>query len=287
MFCKLSKRVDVEERISYIFSTLTFSSAKFVKKKLRKLIASREAKKAYLILAMGLVMFFVCNDILLPAYVNSGGIIEVPSVIGKTYADAERTINALGLVARKGDVRMDREHPAGSVILQNPQEGSKVKRGRRIYLALSGGEILVEVPNLKGRTLRDAKYALEREGLMLGAIEYRSSDQFPVNTVIEQMTRAGSTVKHDAFVSVVVSQGITTEKIPVPDLYGKNLMEAEKLLNASSLRVGNVTYVPSPDLLPNTIIQQFPPAGELVINAQPVDLIIVQAGDKKKELFEN
>lgn len=250
-------------------------------------LTSRNAKRIYVILAACLVMFFLSNDILLPWYVNSGGIIEIPDVVGQGFEEAEQTLRSLGLEPRKGDVRMDREHPAGTVILQNPVEGSKVKPGRRIYLTLSGGEILVEVPNLKGRTLRDAKYALEREGLKLGAIEYRSSDQYPLNTIIEQMTDPGARVRHDAFVSVVVSQGITTEKIAVPDLYGKNLTEAQRILSSSNLRLGNITYVPSPNLLPNTVIQQFPPGGELVINGQPVDLIIVQAGDKKKDLFEN
>ncbi len=258
-----------------------------MQKNVRRFLTSRNAKRTYLVLAFCLVMFFVCNDILLPWYVNSGGIIEVPAAVGQPYDKAEETINAVGLEAMKGDVRMDREHPAGTVILQNPVEGSKVKRGRRVYLTVSGGEILVAVPNLNGRTLRDAKYALEREGLRLGAIEYRSSDQYPLNTIMEQLTPFGAKVKHDAYVSVVISQGLTTEKIAVPDLSGKNLTEAEKILNAVSLKVGNITFVPSPDLLPNTILQQFPPAGELVMNGQPVDLIIIQAGDKKKELFEN
>ncbi len=257
-----------------------------MRQQMQRLLTSRNAKRVYLVLAFCLVMFFVCNDLLLPWYVNSGGIIEVPAVIGRTFDEAEEMINALGLEARKGDVRMDREHPAGTVILQNPAEGSKVKRGRRVYLAVSGGEILVSVPNLKGRTLRDAKYALEREGLKLGAIEYRSSDQYPINTIMEQLTSFGAKVKHDSYVSVVVSQGLTTEKIAVPDLTGKNLTEAERILKEVNLKVGNITYVPSPDLLPNTILQQFPPAGELVMGGQPVDLIIIEAGDKKNELFE-
>ena len=94
-------------------------------------------------------------------------------------------------------------------------------------------------------------------------------------------------MKRETFVSVIVSQGIVTEKVTVPDLYGKTLIDAQKLLGAGYLKVGNITYVPSPELLPNTIIQQFPHAGELVQNGQAVDLIIVQTGDKKKELFEN
>ena len=232
-------------------------------------------------------LFFVCNDVLLPWYVNTGEPIEVPSVIGMKFEEAEKLINSLGLEARKGDVRMDKEHPAGSVVIQNPSEGSKVKRGRRVYLTVSGGELLVLVPNIKGRTLRDAKFALEREGLNLGAIEYQSSDQYPLNTIIEQHVTPGTKVKRNVFISVVASQGLVSEKVTVPDLNGKTFVDAQKLLINSGLKLGNITYVPSPDLLPNTVVQQFPIAGELVMNGQAVDIFVVQATDKKDGLFEN
>jgi len=253
----------------------------------RSTFSSRTARKVYLALAACLLLFFLFNDFVLPWYVNAGGIVVVPKVVGVKFDDAKRLLDSIGLNGMKGEVRMDREHAAGTVILQNPGDGAKVKRGRRVYLAISGGELLAIVPNIKGRTLRDAKFSLEREGLRMGTIEYQSSDEYPPNTIIDQLTPTGLRVKRETFVSVVVSQGVVTEKIPIPDLYGKTLAEAQKILSGGYLKLGNITYVPSPDLLPNTIIQQFPHAGELVQNGQAVDLIIVQTGDKKKELFEN
>lgn len=255
--------------------------------KLKKILLSNSARKVYVVLAILAVLFFVCNDILLPWYVNTGQPIEVPSVIGLKYDDAKRIIDSVGLEARKGDVRMDKEHPAGTVVIQNPAEGFRVKRGRRVYLTISGGELLVIVPDIKGRTLRDAKFALEREGLNLGAIEYQSSDQYPVNTIIEQHVNPGTRVKRNIYISVVASQGLVAEKVIVPDLNGKNFADAQKILLNSGLKLGNITYVPSPDLLPNTVVQQFPIAGELVMNGQAVDIFVVQATNKKEGLFEN
>ena len=253
---------------------------------LKKRLTSRVAKKVYLFLALFLLLFFICNDMLIPWYVNQGGIVKVPSVVGKTYDEAAQMLDSVGLEARKGDVRSDRTHPAGSVIIQNPLPDHEVKRGRRVYLTLSGGEQLVVVPNIRGRTLRDARFALEREGLKLGAVEYQSSDQFPVNTIVEQKLAAGARVKRDAYVSIVVSQGALTQDVPVPDLYGKNLAEAEAILAASGLKRGNLSYASSGDLLPNTVIEQFPRKGEVVPRNQPVDLVVVQGGEKKKDVFE-
>ena len=253
---------------------------------LNKRLSSPFAKKVYLGFALFLVLFFVCNDVLIPWYVNQGGTVTVPSLVGKSYEEAEHILDSLGLEARKGDVRPDRSHRAGLVIIQNPLPEHVVKKGRRIYLTISGGEQQVVVPNIKGRTLRDARFALEREGLKLGAVEYQPSDQFPANTIVEQKLSAGLRVKRDTYVSIIVSQGASEQNIAVPDLYEKTLTEAEAMLAASGLRSGNVTYSPSADLLPNTVIEQFPRKGEIVPKDQPVDLVVVQGGEKKNDVFE-
>ena len=251
-----------------------------------KTFTSRRAKRVYLLLIVAFVVFFVSNDIILPWYVNQGGIVEVPSVLGLPFDDAVKTLQACGLEGRKGDVRLDKDHPAGIVIIQSPFPGDKVKKGRRVYVAVSGGEQLVAVPSVKGRTLRDAKFALEREGVKLGAIDYRPSDSFPLNTVIEQSPGPGSTVKRDAYVSIVVSQGSTFQKISVPDLITRSLTEAKALLAAAGLRLGNITYIPSAELLPNTVVEQFPRKGDLVPAGQAVDLFVVQGGAKNKQIIE-
>lgn len=272
--------------ISYIARTSKHST-KPVAGKLTTILLSTTAKKIYLALAFLLVLFFVCNDMLIPWYVKGRGVVEVPSVSGLPYDQAEKLLDSIGLSPRKGDVRLDRNLPEGIVIIQNPLSGSIVKHGRRVYLTVSGGEVAVAVPNLKGRTIRDAKFALEREGLKLGAIEYRPSDDLPQSTIIAQDVAPGQQVKRDRYVSVVVSQGRISEKLPVPDLNGKTFTEAQKLLTALGLKLGNVTLVPSPELLPNTIVQQFPLAGEFVDHGQAIDLFVVQGGEKPKESLEN
>ena len=232
-------------------------------------------------------LFLIFNYMLIPWYVNQGGVVTVPAVVGMKFEDAQRMLDSLGFAPRKGETRLDREHPAGVVVVQNPIEGSKVKMGRRIYLMVSGGELTVTVPNVKGRTLRDARFALEKEGLKLGGVEYAPSEEFPANTVVEQKISPGSRVKRDVYVSVVVSQGSISQKVTVPDVTGKNLAEAKTILAAAGLAVGNITEVPSIDLLPNTIVDQYPRVGELVPAGQGIDLFVVQGAEKKKEVLEN
>ncbi len=253
---------------------------------LKKILASKVAKKVYFFFALLLVLFFVCNDLIIPWYVNQGGVVTVPSVVGKTFDEAKTALDSAGLEARKGDVRTDRTRPAGIVIIQNPLPNHEVKRGRRVYLTISGGEQMVTVPNLKGRTLRDARFALEREGLKLGGIEYQPSEQFPANTIIGQKPSAEAKVKRDVYVSVVISQGQPNREVSVPDVVGLTLTEAQEMLGASRLKVGNITYAAATDVLPNTVLEQFPRKGEIVQFGQQVDLVVVKGGEKKKDIFE-
>ena len=60
--------------------------------------------------------------------------------------------------------------------------------------------------------------------------------------------------------------------------------EAEKLLIGARLKVGNISFQPSFDLLPNTVVDQYPRAGEMVNGGQAVDLFIVKAGKPTEEI---
>ena len=253
----------------------------------KKAIRSVRAKKIFLSLAFVVLLFFVCNDLLMPWYVSHGGQIDVPSVVGLRFEYAQHFLDSLGLVARQGDLRTDKNYPEGTVTSQNPLAGRRVNKGRRIYLTISTGEQLVSVPGLKGRTLRDARFQLERQGLKLGAVEYQPSDEFPENTIIEQKLAVGTKVKKDGYVSIVVSQGKISGKVIVPDLNGKTLAQAQQILLSHGLKLGNVTYQLVPDLLPNTIVDQFPRAGELALQGQSIDVFVVQGSEKKHEILEN
>jgi beta-lactam-binding protein with PASTA domain len=52
----------------------------------------------------------------------------------------------------------------------------------------------------------------------------------------------------------------------------------------SGFRIGKTTYQTNLDILPNTIIEQIPRAGELTQLGQPVDLIIAQKTDTKEKI---
>jgi len=259
-----------------------------VPKDLVKILSSSRAKKVYVILSALAAFLLVCDNIVMPWFVNRGGIVEVPEVIGMKFENARTVLDSLRLQAKQSEVRPDLKYPLGTVIAQVPGSGVKVRPGRRIYLSVSGGEPVAEVPTLKGRSLRDAKFALERVGLALGPTTYVPSEDFPPNTIIDQAAPTGARIRKGSIVSVVISQGKQSDRIAVPEVVGKSLPEAEKILGQRGLKVGNISYQENLELLPNTVLAQYPRGGDLVSLGQPIDLFVVQIGTKKpKEVLEN
>jgi eukaryotic-like serine/threonine-protein kinase len=252
-----------------------------LKKGIIRFFTSKTAKKVYIAISATILLFLLFNDVIMPWFVNRGGTREVPDVEGLSYENAWRLLDSLGFDPRQGDIRPDPRRSAGLVITQNPPAGSFVKFGRRIYLTVSGGEPLVVVPDLKGHSLREAKFSLTRNGLNLGEVEYQVSTEFPENTAMAQSLAAGTTAKKGNSIRVTMSLGDGTGKVTVPELVGKSVQESQKLLAQKGLKVGNITYQVNPELVPNTILTQFPHPGDQVAMGQAIDIFVVQPGGKK------
>jgi beta-lactam-binding protein with PASTA domain len=248
--------------------------------------ARRIGKILFILLIAGIILFVIFDDVVMPAYVQQGKTTRVPNVVGMPLEHAKAAITQAGLQPKEAEYKQDKQYPEGTIALQNPLPGSEVKFGRGVYLTISGGEALVMVPNLRGKSVRDATFALERYGLKLGQIEYAPSDSAFENTVVAQEIQADSRVRSGSAINVIVSQGKTADRIAVPAVMLKTLGEAEKILNGAGFNVGKVTYQVSLDLLPNTVIEQYPRPGELAPRAARIDLIIAQKADKKSP-FEN
>jgi serine/threonine-protein kinase len=216
----------------------------------------------------------------MPRYVRLGQTIKVPNVVGKPLDEALEILAAHGLEGKKSDVKPDRHYPEGTVTFQNPPADAEVKSGRGVYLTVSGGEVLIAVPGLRGKTIRDATFTLERYGLALGSLRYETSDEYPQGTIIDQEIGEGTKVSAGRAIGVVVSIGKSGERVQVPDLLRKSYTEAERLVVQAGLQIGNVTYQFNADLLPNTIIDQYPRPGELVLPGQAIDLFVSRKGDR-------
>ena len=249
-----------------------------------KRIQLKRLKTPAIILGILIVLFYLFNNVFMPRYVQQGRTTKVPNVVGRTLDEALKILSEAGLPGKKADVRTDKQYAEGTVVLQNPPAGSEVKFGRGVYLTVSGGEPLVVVPGLRGRSLRDATFALERFGLVLGTTRYEVSEEYPQGTIVDQDTPENTKVPSGRLINVVVSQGKSADQVAVPDVIKKTFSDAERVVIQAGLRIGNITYQVNADLLPNTVIDQFPKPGELAPSGQAIDLVVAQKGEKQNDL---
>jgi beta-lactam-binding protein with PASTA domain len=249
-----------------------------------RLLQHRRTYQVLMTLAVLLILFVIVNALIMPLYVNRGGTLPVPDVSGMDLSSAKSTLQLVGLEPVEADTRPDPLKPVGTVVFQNPRPQAIVKHGRRVYLTVSGGEMQVSSPLLRGKSLRDAKFTIERSGLLVGNVAYEHSDQFPENTIIAQSVPAEARVAKGSRVNLTVSTGSGGGGVVVPDVVGRTLSEAEKLLTAADLKVGNITYQQNYELIPNTVVEQFPRPGESITPGHAVDLFVVKAGKPAEEI---
>jgi serine/threonine-protein kinase len=239
----------------------------------------------YILLGL-LILLFLLDRFILPWYVSSPEVI-VPKLTGLKKDQATDILEKLKLEPVIGDTSYDEHFSKGSIMLQRPEPGKVVKQGRRIYIFISGGEPVVRVPQLRGKSIRDAKLQLERIGLKLGRVDEVASAQ-PKGMIFDQQFEEGTKLKKGNTVAVSISSGIETGEIIIPDLIGKSLTEARKILSSSNLKVGKINYQRSYSLLPNTILDQYPSSGNKVNSGESVDLFVTQAAEspEEKEIIE-
>ena len=239
---------------------------------MKKIIGKILLRKILYVLGGILILILLLDNIIFPWYVSSPQYI-VPTVIGMEHKEAIILLDEQGFDPVIGDTSYGLKYPRGTIFFQRPGEGDIVKEGRRIYLFVSGGEITVAVPVLKGKSILDAKFALERIGLKLGRIERVASNQ-PEDMIFDQQYEAGTPLKQGAFVSITVSTGRGGGIITVPNLIGKSLTDAKNILKEQNLNVGKINYQSSATLLPNTVLDQYPTAGNKLNPGQGVDLFV-------------
>lgn len=239
-------------------------------------------KKILIFVGAFIVVIILFNYVIMPLYVKHSKMTKVPNVVGMNFNDAKQILDETGLDVKQGDIRYDEAKSVGQVLEQNPQADQQVKVGRRIYLVVCGGEQLVEVPKLSGRSIRDAKYTVEQRNLQIGNIVKKYSNLYPEDVIISQVIQPGSRVKKNTKIDVIVSQGAQLGDIIVPDVTGKTLTEAKKTIEDKKLIVGKITYQPS-DLPTGKVLDQYPRKDKSVSEKSTVDLFVA----KKREVKEN
>ena len=223
-----------------------------------------------------LLVFLVllADIVIMPILTHHGIEKELPDVTELTFEDAQKVLAESGFTIIKDGEKFDDHYEAGTVISQNPLPFSSVKKGRRIYVIVSAGEKMVKVPKITGSSERESEFVLKQAGLVLGEIFYEYDNYYPKSVVCRQSLPEGSEVKEQEIIDITVSLGHMPASFIVPDVSGRSLEEAGKIIQKAGLKIGKVTKRKNRKLLPDTVIDQSPDPGEETERGAKVDLVV-------------
>ena len=140
------------------------------------------------------------------AYLSSGSDqVEVPDLVGMSQDQARSALKAVGL--ELGNVTtVDSDKDKDRIVSQDPETGSKVKKGTTIAVSISTGKAAqVEIPTVVGISREDAEAQLKALGLTVTVEEVSGSQPSGQVTTVEP--GEGSKVDKNSTVKLKVSKG--------------------------------------------------------------------------------
>jgi beta-lactam-binding protein with PASTA domain len=148
--------------------------------------------------------------------------VTVPDVRGYNLEQAAALLQNAGLKQGEVSTAQSAEGQKGLVVSQNPLPGVSVKEGSSVDLVVSSGPPpSVNMPNLMGKNLEEAKHLLQGDKLELGQIGWRWDENQPAGTILTQNPAPSEKVLEGSMVSLVVSAGSVSngEDLPFKQSY--------------------------------------------------------------------
>jgi beta-lactam-binding protein with PASTA domain len=215
-------------------------------------------------IAAGLAVVLVFG--LLGWWMFQGRYTIVPKVTGVSAATAQADLRDVGLTPGSTTTVLDNTIAKGLVIRTTPANGSRIARGGRVDLVVSAGPHMINMPQVTGQTLTDAKAAIKHAGLTPGKVKTVTSTTIAAGVVISTNPTAGTSWPQPKPVSIVLSAGP-----PLPDFVGQDKAVAEQWAAANGVKLNEVTARHS-DQPVNIVVKQSVPPGSAFTNGEVITI---------------
>ena len=171
--------------------------------------------------------------------------------------------------------------PARQILEQSPPPGArrKVIPGQRrvaLHLTVSMGQPVHPVPDTVGLSRIAAEKALRDRGLSADIRESAppSARRSDAGCVLRSVPPAGTRLEEGDSVILYVAPDAPASSVRCPSLVGLDLASARDALSRAGLSAGQVLFLPSPDLLPGTVLSQSLAPSSLLPPGTPVALSV-------------
>jgi len=200
----------------------------------------------------------------------SGEQVDVPNVVGRSEAQATKTLKDAGFVVNVKDTYSD-DVSTGFVARQSPGEETKLKKGATVTIWVSRGPQTLQLPDFRGWAAADVAAWLKKNDLV-GVRKNTRSDDVAEGRVFRQDPAGSVDIARGETVTYWVSTGAL--KVPVPDLTGMPRADAIAALVELGLKVGDQRTEPSTTYDADQVIRQDPGEGVKVDKGTAVDIVV-------------
>jgi len=237
-----------------------------------------------MLVALGILSHLFFVSVLLSWVTRQGQEYKLPSLVGRRLPVVQRSLEAAGFLPVVLDSQYVPDKPPHIILLQDPPAGTRVKKGRKIYLTITSAVApMVPFPRVQDMPYEEASRLLrETYGFRIGAVEYQTGREPDIVLAAKykgQVIEPGTMIPKYSTIDLVVSRGWSEVKVPFISVVGLPLEEAVQRIHAVGLAVGQIRYKPMPNIPPGQVYRQYPervpkdsvPAGmpiDLVVNAQ-------------------
>lgn len=200
--------------------------------------------------------------------------VETPNLIGQVYEDVINDPQYSDIKIEQKNTEYSDKYEAGYIIDQETKAGIKIKKGATLYVTVSTGLNMTDVPDVTNLSLVEATDMIKKKGLKVENQVNQFDPTVAKGCVIKTNPAAGTQVKANTGVTVYVSMGEDEQPIVVPKLLGMTVSQAQTTLTNLKLKY-EVKEVGSSEPK-GTVLSQSVPEGSTVPEAS---LVVIEVSN--------
>ncbi|MCX7698957.1 MAG: PASTA domain-containing protein [Candidatus Goldbacteria bacterium] len=241
---------------------------------MEKINVSYILKLIFLGIIISIITAFTVMKLLL-----SISVIYMPDLKGLQIEQAKKITSKLGLELKIENEIDSNLYEKGCIISQDIPPKTKIKRGRVIYVVVSRGSKIIEMPNIIGLPIQKAIIELKNANLEIGIEAAVSSFVFKENTIISQSPLPGENIPTGSKVNILKSIGPKKFNFMMPDFTNKNIKDVFNILKKYNLHINTLNTEDNNNLTSGTIIKQTPLPGHMVNEESKIGFTISKKSD--------
>ena len=202
----------------------------------------------------------------------------VPSLLGKTWLEAEEEAESVGLTLQMGDDVFAAEYASDTIALQSPEPGKRLARGKRITVHLNQNEDMLIMPDFSEQT--EAEAIRMADELDVDIEWHYVQDDATEGTIFRQSPQSDTEIERGDTIELWVS-GAEQARESMPSVVASTLDEAVQKLTSAGFQNIQVRYVTESDreAKESMVIRQSPIADAMVPETTAIELDIKRGTD--------